>query len=130
MVYLGSHANATSAAAQVAIPTLTVFEKSGSFVNQQFRLQKFASAVPGLAGATDDRVVLDQLFNAVGGESSGSDLASVWAELSAQVPVLANTTYANLPATGLLLDGAAWSSLEFPEGASLHFQPAAAEATA
>lgn len=130
LVYLGSHANATSAAAKVIIPTLTVFEKSGSFVNQQFRLQKFASAIPGLAGAADDRVVLDQLLVDVGGESTGSDLPSVWAELSAQIPALANTAHANIPATGLLLDSSNWSGLDFPEGESLHFKPAAAEATA
>ena len=32
-------------AAAVLIPTLTVFEKSGTMVNQQFRLQRFAKAV-------------------------------------------------------------------------------------
>ena len=130
LVYLGSHANATSAAAKVIIPTLTVFEKSGSFINQQFRLQKFASTIPGLAGAADDRVVLDQLLADVGGASAGSDLPSVWAELSAQIPAFANTAYANIPATGLLLDSSNWSGLDFPEGESLHFKPAAAEATA
>ena len=47
IVYLGTHANATSAAAKVVLPTLTVFEKNGTFVNQQFRIQKFHKAVPG-----------------------------------------------------------------------------------
>ncbi len=130
IVYLGSHANATSAAAQVVFPTLTVFEKSGSFINQQFRLQKFASAVPGLTGATDDRVVLDQLVTAVGGESAGSDLVSVWRELAAGIPGLADLTYAKIPDTGLLLADDTWSQLTFPEGESLHHQPAAAETTA
>lgn len=130
IVYLGSHANATSVAAKVAIPTLTGFEKSGTFINQQFRIQKFASAIPGLKGATDDRVVLGQLLTALGGEFIGSDLASVWSELAASVPVLADLSYAKIPQTGLLLDSTAWGGLEFPEGASLHFQPAAAEATA
>ena len=54
VVYLGTHANATSAAAKVVIPTLTVFEKSGTFINQQFRIQKFAQAVPGPQGVADD----------------------------------------------------------------------------
>jgi NADH-quinone oxidoreductase subunit G len=130
VVYLGSHANATSAAAKVTIPTLTVFEKSGSFVNQQFRIQKFASAVPGLKGATDDRVVLDQLLAAVGGESTGSDLASVWKELAASVPACADLSYAKIPDTGLLLDDTAWSQLTFAEGETLHYKPAATEATA
>jgi len=130
IVYLGSHANATSAAAKVTIPTLTVFEKSGSFINQQFRIQKFASAIPGLKGATDDRVVLDQLLTAVGGESAGSDLATVWRELAASAPILGDLTYAKIPAAGLLLDDSAWSQLTFPEGETLHYKPAPAEATA
>src|SRR6185369_5264140 len=62
VVYLGTHANATSAAAKVVIPTASVFEKNGTFVNQQFRLQKFARAVPAPAGATDDLVVLTKLI--------------------------------------------------------------------
>jgi len=48
VIYLGTHANPTADAAKVVLPMLTVFEKSGTFINQQFRLQKFAAAV--LAG--------------------------------------------------------------------------------
>jgi NADH-quinone oxidoreductase subunit G len=44
--------------------------------------------------------------------------------------VLANVTYANLPATGLLLDSSAWDALTFPEGETLHFKPAAAATSA
>jgi len=130
IVYLGSHANATSAAAKVSIATLTVFEKSGTFINQQFRLQKFASAVPGLAGAADDRVVLSEILAALGGEVAGSDLASVWSALAAEVSLLDGISYANLPATGLLLDSTAWAGLDFPEGETLHYKPATAEASA
>ncbi len=71
VVYLGTHANATSAAAKVVVPTLTVFEKHGTFINQQFRIQRFARAVPGVAGATDDLVVLARLVGAVGGPDPG-----------------------------------------------------------
>jgi hypothetical protein len=50
VIYLGTQANATSDAAKVVIPTLTVFEKNGTFVNQQFRIQRFAKAVPAARG--------------------------------------------------------------------------------
>jgi len=123
IVYLGTHANATSAAARVAIPTLTVFEKSGTFVNQQFRIQRFAKAVPGPAGATDDLVVLARLTAAVGGPSLGGDLASAWAAMAAEVPVLAGVRYDSVPDTGLLLDGSPWAGLPFAEGPSLHYKP-------
>jgi len=125
VVYLGTHRNATSEAAKVVIPTLTVFEKSGTFVNQQFRLQKFAKAVPGPAGVSDDHVTLSNLLSAVGGATVSSDFGALWSALAAEVKALATITYANLPATGLLLDGTPWSALPFVEGETLHFKPAA-----
>jgi len=127
VVYLGTHANATSAAAQVVLPTLTVFEKAGTFVNQQFRIQKFAKAVPGLAGAHDDLVALSKLITATGG-SVASELAAVWATLAAEVPALSTMLYKNIPETGLLLDSTAWAGLPFVEGETLHYKPAAAAA--
>jgi len=122
IIYLGTHANATSAAAAVVLPTLTVFEKSGSFVNQQFRIQKFAKAVPGPTGVVDDLVTLSALIVALGGESSG-DLAAVWADLAAQVPALASVTYHKIPDDGLLLDPTPYASLPFVEGETLHYKP-------
>ncbi|MBI2514043.1 MAG: (2Fe-2S)-binding protein [Opitutae bacterium] len=123
VIYLGTHKNATSAAAKVVLPTLTVFEKSGTFVNQQFRLQKFAKAVPGPEGLADDLVTLANLAAAAGAGALPSDLTGVWATLAAEVPALAGLTYAKLPATGTLLDSAAWAGLPFVEGETLHFKP-------
>ncbi|HEY0969036.1 MAG TPA: 2Fe-2S iron-sulfur cluster-binding protein [Opitutaceae bacterium] len=126
VIYIGTHANATSAAAKVVLPTLTVFEKSGSFVNQQFRIQKFSKAVPGLVGATDDLVVLSRLVVAAGGAAQPADLAGLWAVIAAEVPALAHAAHAKLPETGLLLDSTPWTALPFVEGETLHFKPAAA----
>ncbi len=126
VVYLGSHTNATSAAAKVVLPTQTIFEKAGTLVNQQFRLQKFARAVPGLAGTHDDLLVLSRLIAAVGGAPVASELHTLWAALTTEVPALATTTYRTLPETGLLLDATPWASLRFPEGETLHYKPAAA----
>ena len=125
VVYLGTHRNDTSDAARIVIPTLTVFEKSGSFVNQQFRLQKFAKAVPGPAGAADDLVTLSNLVAAVGGATISPDLAGVWSALAAECKALAGLSHATIPATGRVLDASAWAGLAFCEGATLHYQPAA-----
>ena len=130
IIYLGTHRNATSDAARVVIPTLTVFEKSGSFVNQQFRLQKFAKAVPGPADVADDLETLSKLATAVSGSALPTDLAGLWAAMSAEVKTLAGLSYAKLPATGLLLDASAWAGLPFVEGETLHFKPAAVPAAA
>ena len=128
VVYLGTHKNATSAAARVVIPTLTVFEKSGTFVNQQFRLQKFAKAVPGPAGVNDDLITLAELVAAAGGGIIPFELGALWTAIAAEVKPLAAVTYAKLPATGLLLDAAPWAALPFCEGETLHFKPAAVPA--
>jgi len=134
VIYLGTHANPTSAAAKVVLPTLTVFEKSGSLVNQQFRLQKFAAAVPGPGGAHDDLEVLAKLIVAAGGKlgekplylaSGRIDLGALWEQIGAAVAPLGTVRYGNLPDTGLLLDATPWSGLPFAEGKSLHFAPAA-----
>jgi NADH-quinone oxidoreductase subunit G len=37
-------------------------------------------------------------------------------------------TFANLPATGLLLDATPYAALPFAEGETLHFKPAATKA--
>jgi NADH-quinone oxidoreductase subunit G len=124
VVYLGPHQNTTSAGAKVVIPTLTVFEKSGSFINQQFRLQKFSAAIPPPAGGESDLVTLAKLAGAAGALVP-SGLAEVWTALAAEVTPLAAISHATIPPTGLLLDSSAWSALPFIEGPALHFQPAA-----
>jgi NADH-quinone oxidoreductase subunit G len=121
IIYLGTHRNATSEAAQVVFPTLTVFEKSGTFVNQQFRIQKFSVAVPGPAGAADDLAVLAALL---GPGAPAGEVNAVWTALAAEVPALGAMRYGNLPDTGLLLDATPWAGLPFAEGKTLHYQPA------
>ena len=128
VIALGTHADATTAAAKVVIPTLTAFEKSGTFVNQQFRIQKFAAAVPGPQGATDDLAVLAKLTAAIDAQSPGATVGTIWNTLAAEVSALANITYANLPETGLLLDATPWQGLPFVEGETLHHKPAATAA--
>ena len=122
VIYLGTHQNATSAVASVMMPTLTVFEKAGTLVNQQFRLQKFARAVPGLAGVSDDLVTLSHLLNALSGAPLGATLGALWPIIAAEVKVLAHATYDTLPSTGLLLDSTSWAGLPFVEGETLHFK--------
>jgi NADH-quinone oxidoreductase subunit G len=128
VIYVGTHGHATATAAKVVLPTMTVFEKSGTFVNQQFRLQKFHKAIPGPVTASDDLVVLSKLLAAVGGATAPAEINALWSVIASQVPALATVTFGNLPETGLLLDGTAWASLPFVEGETLHYKPASAAA--
>src|SRR5258708_21178266 len=121
VIYLGTHSNATTALATVVIPGLTVFEKNGTFVNQQFRIQKFYKAVPAPAGIREDVATLSQLATRVGAGSPASTVEFLWAQLATDIPTFATSTFQNLPATGLLLDSTAWANLPFCEGENLHF---------
>ncbi|MFT3783919.1 MAG: 2Fe-2S iron-sulfur cluster-binding protein [Nibricoccus sp.] len=123
IVYIGTHCNATSDAAEIVLPSLTVFEKQGTFINQQFRIQKFHAAVPGAIGAANDLVILSKLLAAVGGAKLLPDIGSVWTALAAEVGSLAGLSFAAIPDLGKVIDGSAWSSLPFPEGETLHFKP-------
>jgi NADH-quinone oxidoreductase subunit G len=125
VIYLGTHRNSTSVNAAVVLPGLTVFEKSGTLVNQQFRIQKFSAAVPPVPGAKDDLHWLSRLVAAAGGAPPAGDLQSVWATLPRAVPALAGLSLAGIPDTGLLLDPTPWKGLPFAEGPSLHHKPSA-----
>jgi len=130
VIYVGSHQNATSAAAHVVLPTLTVFEKSGTFINQQFRLQKFSRAVPGPAGVSADALILAELVAAAGGGIIPFDLEVLWTTMAAEIKALAGLSFATLPAEGLHLDATPWAGLPFCEGETLHYQPATVPAAA
>ena len=116
-VVLATHHNVTTAAAEVVLPALTVFERSGTLINCQFRLQAFAQAIPGPAGTLPDALLLARL--------AGADAKDTWTELATNVPALAGLDGAKLPAEGVALDGAAWSHHKFPEGKLLKFAPIA-----
>ena len=124
VIYLGTHANGTSAIAKVVIPTATVFEKAGTFINQQFRIQKFIQAVPPLAGAHNDLAALAAL-SAAAGAAVPSEIGTLWPVIAAEVPALATMLYKNIPESGLLLDSTPWKALPFVEGETLHYKPAA-----
>jgi NADH-quinone oxidoreductase subunit G len=124
VIYVGTHANASSEIARVILPAHTVFEKSGTFINQQFRLQKFSAAIPGLAGTANDLAILTKLLSGVGGATLPGDVAALWPRLASEISILAGVTFAKLPEVGLLLNSADFANLNFSEGESLHYQPA------
>ncbi len=108
--------------AGVVIAGLTPFERSGTVINQQFRIQKFHKAVPGPAGAVDDLVALATVQANLSEESFPSTVASVWKQLGESGP-FEGLSFKSIPDEGVLLDGSAFGALPFAEGKSLHFEP-------
>lgn len=124
IIYLGSHANGTSEAAQVILPGHTVFEKNGTFINQQFRIQKFHAAIPGLAGTANDLAILTKLLASVGGGSVSNDLGTLWRQMSEEIRSLSGLSFGTLPEGGLVLNATDFAHLPFAEGETLHYKPA------
>ncbi len=123
VIYLGTHRNATADVARVLLPTLTVFEKSGTFINQQFRLQKFHQAIPGPAGLMPDIYILDALLaECAGGAPCRPSLPQIWEDLSGSVEILKGIAFNKIPETGLVLDGSAFADLPFSEGPGWHYE--------
>ncbi len=128
VIYIGTHENATAAAAAVVIPGLTVFEKSGSFINLNLRLQKFAQAVPGPAGVAAEMATLNRIIADVRGEKAPAvEVELVWKELAATRPVFsAITGFSTIADEGVALAADAFAGIAFPETSKLlKFTPAA-----
>ena len=125
IIYIGTHENATSSKANVVLPSLTSFEKSGSFINRSFRLQKFKQAVPGPAGLLPDLHIIASLLNTLDQEKQQtSDLVSIWKQLSkSSTNPLHKIKYTDIPQDGIQLDSTRWSDLDFVEKKALHFSP-------
>jgi NADH-quinone oxidoreductase subunit G len=124
VVYLGTHANPTSKMAEVALPSLTVFEKSGSLINRSFILQSFKQAVPGPAGVLSDAQLIAELHHRIaGGEKPSTVPAELWEAISARPEsVFSGISHRELQKNCIQLDGSAWAGLPFVEQAALHFE--------
>ena len=125
IIYIGTHSNPTSEIADIVLPSLTAFEKSGSFINRSFRLQTFKQAIPGPAGLLPDLNIIASIINGVQREKNQSyDLNEIWKQLSkSSTNPLHKIVFADIPSEGIQLDGSRWNSLKFVEKEALHFSP-------
>lgn len=122
LIQVATHENGSVSKADVLIPSLTVFERSGTFVNQQFRLQKFHAVVPGPSGLLSDLQVLASMEQLLRGDAPGSvRLGDIWERINADCPQLAGHSFASVPDEGVALHPGDWIDLPFPEKKSLKF---------
>lgn len=119
IIYLGTQKNATSEEATVVFSGRTVFEKSGSFVNRQFRLQRFDAAIPGMTGTRDDLDVIA----ALSGSTTEASVGTIWIGMNKDCPVLSGLDFSAISDSGVLLDASAWSAVAFPEAESFLYTP-------
>ena len=127
MIYVGNLANETFKVADVVIPSLMVFEKDGSFVNQSFRLQRFKAAIPGPAGILPDFQVLEMIAAALSEEkASAGNLDLTWERIAVSVGSVDDSIrWSTIPDEGLLLEPGVLSDLPFVETKNLKYDPVA-----
>lgn len=127
LIHIGSHYGQYSQHTDVELPLLTVFEKSGTLVNQQFRVQKFEQAVPGPKGVLFGLSTFTKLLQAVDEAAEiAPSPAAVWGEMAAAIPEFRGMAFEKIPPTGTVVADDRFGELPFVEGKSLHFEPRAA----
>ena len=111
---------------RVFLPTLTAFERSGSFVNLQFRVQRFHSVVPGPDGVLSDLVLLSSLDARLeDGPVGPSSPGAIWESLAVAVPEFSGWTWEAIGDQGRLADPGRFLHLDFPEKKTIKFDAAA-----
>ena len=125
VVFMGTHQNSTSSIAEVILPGLTVFEKSGSFINRSFFLQSFDQAIPGPVGLLSDCEIISRLHNLLTDEAAEFfKLNEIWKAMSSSKnSLLAGIEFSELKKGVIQLDGAKWEHLSFIEKEALHHKP-------
>lgn len=120
IIYCGALENNISASAKICIPLRTEFEKNGSWVNRQFRIQKFNMAVQAPENTFADIDFLSFLLSELEGSHFDAPSAEdVRAEMAKSIVAMKDAVH--IPASGLPLDSSQFASVDFPEEDAMHY---------
>ncbi len=103
VVFQGSTAGKTSAAAHLVLPSAAWVEREGTFTNFQGRVQRFRTAVPPLGEALPDWTILGRVGALVGGAAAPERAELVFNALAAGTPAFAGMTYRSIGDAGLVV---------------------------
>lgn len=121
IIYCGALENKLSRVAKICIPLRTEFEKDGSWINRQFRLQKFEKAVDAPLGTMDDLQLLAMLLSELSNSGfNAPSISDVRAEIERSIKALNGIS--KISSTGLMLDSSAFDSVKFPESNAMHYE--------
>ncbi len=125
IVYLGTHGNATSNLSEVVLPGLSVFEKSGSFINRSFIIQAFEMSIPGPVGLKSQVDVLSEIVSLLcNEEEKETTLDAIWDRFNdGSSTILSSIKFSDLAKAPIQLNGSQWSHLNFAEKPALNYQP-------
>ena len=125
IVFLGTHSHATSNMSRVVLPSFTVFEKEGSFINKSFIVQAFEQAIPGPVGLSSQVEILSQIINHLRVDSDPLDakLDGVWKSMGEVLPdLIGDCDFRSLVKAPFQIDDSKWSHLDFVEKNALNFE--------
>jgi len=125
IVFLGTHSHATSNMARVVLPSFTVFEKEGSFINRSFIVQAFEQAIPGPVGLSSQVEILSLIINHLRADSDPLDtkLDGVWKSMGEVLPdLIGDCDFRSLVKAPFQIDDSKWSHLDFVEKNALNFE--------
>jgi NADH-quinone oxidoreductase subunit G len=100
VIYAGTNANATSAAAQHVLPAAAWVEREGTFTNFEGRVQRFRAALPPLGEARADWDWLGRLLVDLGGEAVGERAERWFRALARAVPAFSALSYQTIADEG------------------------------
>jgi NADH-quinone oxidoreductase subunit G len=126
VIYFGNSKNTTSERAKVIFPSLSVFEKEGTFVNQNFILQKFKQAVLPPVGLMSECGVLKAILHELNNEAPENAtpfMDELWSEISENVEILKSVKWSAIPEEGFALEDASFASMNFVETQNLKYKP-------
>lgn len=89
--------------ADVALPVATHAEKEGTFVNVEWRLQRFEKAFPAPSLVRTGVEVLGEILSRFQAGWAGLSTAQVFDRLAATVPAFAGLAFQKIPAEGVIL---------------------------
>lgn len=106
IIFLGTHDNFTASISKIVIPTLTVFEKPGTFINKKGRLQKFYKAVQGYAEIQSNINQINNIYLNLTNQPSGGTVKpdDLWLEISKKTKCLNGLNFSTIPETGISIN--------------------------
>jgi NADH-quinone oxidoreductase subunit G len=90
--------------ADVALPVATHAEKDGTFVNVEWRVQRFERACPAPGQARPAVEALSELLARYDARWADLTAPAVFDRLAGEIPAFAGLSWHHLPATGVELD--------------------------
>ena len=116
VIYAGTNANATSAAAHWVLPTAAWVERDGTFTNFEGRVQRFRPAVEPIGQARPAWDLLGHILTSLGGTPAGTRAEHWFREIARTVPAYAGMTYQSIGDAGQMIAGAVSAGAPVPPG--------------